>query len=94
MAGIDGRARTGKEARPHPIRVIADAEIEAGRLHLVFADRRIGADLALGDHRPQILGGKNAAGTNGDGRLTPAGRLAAARVTRFAGHHRRSNLFS
>ena len=71
-----GRALAGQEAGAHAVRHRAEAQVEAGRLDLVVADRLEGEDLLAQDHRAQVLARHDA------GRVRArrvVGGLAAAR---------------
>ena len=51
---------TGQERGAHAVGHRAEAQIEAGGLHLFGQDRRFGGDLARIDHGGDLLAGKNA----------------------------------
>jgi hypothetical protein len=57
---LPDRAGAGQETSAHPIRLGPQAQVEAGRLELVFGDRLEADDVLARDERLQVLAGQDA----------------------------------
>ena len=53
-----GLRLAGQEARPHPVGLAPQAQVDAGGLHLLRSDARLGIDLLAADQGLDLLGGQ------------------------------------